>query len=187
MAWTKRGSIKGPQGIQGSKGADGQLTDDQKITLFGSADSTRPYHGSLIWSGPWFDPPGNSFLRLRTTNNGRIIVNRNVGSVPVAFVDGDNPRLVAPVTGLYIASVVQCWGTDTGAKGAGLGTNLNTGLNGIVVWADTTTRFATVSRVVYLTAGTALYPWTFSSPAAGMSGVDRDMGSEYSLTFLQAV
>jgi hypothetical protein len=182
MGWNYKGNLKGPSG------SDSALTTDQLRTLFGFEQYKQPPHGSLVWSGPWFNPPGNAFLRLRKFNNGRLVKGtESTTSGKVVYDSDDNPCLVAPVDGLYLVSATQCWGTDVGAKGCGLGTSTTSGLDGMVVWADTSTRFASVSKVVFLRANTRLYPWTFSMPDAGMSPADRGIQSEYSITFLQAI
>lgn len=179
---------KGEPGPQGPQGPPGTFSSDQATALFGSSTLPRPPHGSLVWSGPWYNPTSNSFTRLRGYSDGRLIVGTQSNSgATVAYAGDNDPRLIAPVDGLYLVSATQCWGTDSGAKGCGLGTSLSSGTSGLVVWADTSTRFASAAKAVYLTAGTPLYPWTFSSSGAGMSPADRGVQSEYSLTFLQAI
>lgn len=199
MAWTSRGNIRGPAGPRGATGATGPtgpagpvgpagvFSADQATAVFGSSSMTRPPHGSLVWSGPWYNAPANTFTRLRSYSDGRLIVGSQSNSgADVAYAGDNDPRLIAPVDGIYLVSATQCWGTDSGSKGCGLGTSTTSGTTGLVVWSDTSTRFASASKVIFLSAGTMLYPWTFSSSAAGMSPADRGIASEYSLTFLQA-
>lgn len=175
----------GEQGPQGVAGKDGVWNTDQQIAVFGSTSFTRKPHGSLVWSGPWYNPTANVFTRLRNVSDGRLVIKDNVHGV--ASVANNNPSLTAPVNGLYELAVAQCWGTDVGAKGAGMGTSLTAGDQGMALWVDTTTRFGITSRVLYLTAGTTLYPWVWNSANTGMSPADRGIVSEYSMTYIGAL
>ena len=143
------------------------------------------YAGTLRWAGPWYNPVANQFTRLRANTNGRLIAVQNVGGV--ALTDGDNPRLVATVSGYYMLSVSQVWGNGGAVKGAGLTTSISSGTSGVMLWGDNNnTEILNTSVIRYLNAGTTLYPWTFNSQNTGMSGGTRDMPSEYSLVLLQA-
>lgn len=147
---------------------------------------TPNVHGSLRWSGPWYNPIGNTFTRLRANTDGRLVTYRDTGGCTAT--DGDNPRLIAPVSGWYQLSATQVWGNGPAVKGAGLGTSLTDGMAGMYLWDDFNGKqFGTVSRSVYMDAGTALYPWTFNGPNAGLSPGDRGMLSEYSILLLQQV
>lgn len=175
----------GPQGEKGDKGDTGTLSSADRIALFGSSSYTSKPHGTLGWTGPQYSPP-EGFTRLRRDTDGRLTVRRN--NYGVAVVSSNDPYLYAPVTGLYIASFVQAWNSDNGARAAGLTTDMNSAINGVVVWMDIGLgRFATASKVVYLTAGTRLYPWTFSVANSNMTGNDRGQESQFSLTFIGAI
>ena len=145
---------------------------------------TPNVHGSLRWSGPWYNPYGNTFTRLKATSDGRLVTYKDTGGCTAT--DGDNPRLIAPVSGWYQLSATQVWGNGPAVKGAGLGTSLTDGMAGMYVWDDFNGKqFGTVSRSVYMDAGTAVYPWTFNGPNSGLSPGDRGMQSEYSIVLLQ--
>nr|DAQ55658.1 MAG TPA: nucleoid-associated protein [Caudoviricetes sp.] len=145
---------------------------------------TPNVHGSLRWSGPWYNPAANTFIRLRTVSDGRLVTFRDTGGCTAT--DGNNPRLIAPVSGWYQLSATQTWGNGPAVKGAGLGTSQTNGMSGMYLWDDFNGKqFGTVSRSVFLDAGTVLYPWVFNGPDAGMSGGDRGMQSEYSILLLQ--
>ena len=147
---------------------------------------TPNVHGSLRWSGPWYNPTPNTFIRLRTVSDGRLVTFRDTGGCTAT--DGNNPRLIAPVSGWYQLSATQTWGNGAAVKGAGLGTSQTDGMAGMYLWDDFNGKqFGTVSRAVFLDAGTVLYPWTFNGPDSGMSGGDRGMWSEYSILLLQQV
>lgn len=147
---------------------------------------TPNVHGSLRWSGPWYNPKANAFIRLRTVSDGRLVTFRDTGGCTAT--DGNNPRLIAPVNGWYQLSATQTWGNGAAVKGAGLGTSQTDGMAGMYLWDDFNGKqFGTVSRAVFLDAGTVLYPWTFNGPDSGMSGGDRGMWSEYSILLLQQV
>lgn len=212
MAWKPTGSIRGPQGatgaqgpqgikgdtgatgaqgpqglqgIQGAKGATGAQGIQGIQGPPGPAGQGVPrIFGSLRWSGPQYNPISNTFTRLRTYSDGRLHVWRDSGGV--AFVDGNNPRLVAPVDGIYLLSVTQTWANFSAAKGAGLGKDINSGNTSMELWNDfngISHGICTASRLLW--AGDTLYPWTFNASSTGMSGQDRGMSSEYSLTLLQ--
>ena len=182
----------GPAGPAGPQGATGATGPRGATGATGPAGPTGPqgpaaprYVGILRWSGPWYNPPGGQFTRLRNLTNGRLIVYKDIGGV--ASVSNDNPRLTAPVAGTYLLSVSQAWGNGAASKGAGLGTSLSEGGRGVYLWADNNeTSFINTSVIRWLPAGTALYPWTWNSDNSGMSPGDRGMNSEYSLTLLAA-
>lgn len=200
MAWTNAGNIRGPQGLQGlpgqqgiqgpegpqgPPGANGVLTATDRLEMYGGTTFTRKTHAALIWSGAWYNPPGNAFTRLRSTSNGNLVVARQTNNA--ASVTSNNPRLIAPTDGVYQLSARQTFGADNGAKGCGLGTSTTAGDVGILIWNDITFgRFCTVTAPVYLTAGTVLYPWIWAAPNSGMSGMERGVGAEYSITWLAA-
>ena len=147
---------------------------------------TPNVHGSLRWSGPWYNPKANAFIRLRTVSDGRLVTFRDTGGCTAT--DGNDPRLIAPVSGWYQLSATQTWGNGAAVKGAGLGTSQTDGMAGMYLWDDFNGKqFGTVSRAVFLDAGTVLYPWVFNGPSSGMSGGDRGMWSEYSILLLQQV
>lgn len=147
---------------------------------------TPNVHGALRWSGPWYNPAANTFIRLRTVSDGRLVTYRDTGGCTAT--DGNNPRLIAPVSGWYQLSATQTWGNGAAVKGAGLGTSQTDGMAGMYLWDDFNGKqFGTVSRSVFLDAGTVLYPWVFNGPSSGMSGGDRGVQSEYSILLLQQV
>lgn len=175
----------GPTGPEGPKGDTGTLSSDDRVALFGSSSYTSKPHGTLGWTGPQYSPR-EGFTRLRRYSDGKLTVRKN--NYGVAVASSNDPYLYATVTGLYIASFVQAWNSDNGARGAGLTTDMNSAVNGVVVWVDIGLgRFACNSKVVYLTAGTRLYPWTFSVSNSNMTGNDRGQESQFSLTFLGAI
>lgn len=176
---------QGPQGGTGPAGARGPAGPQGARGPTGPAGPTPPvYAGTLRWNGSWYNPPANRFTRLRARSNGNLIATRNIGGV--ALVDGDNPRLVATVSGYYVLSVSQVWGNGGAVKGAGLTTSITDGAKGVQLWGDNNhTEILNTSVIRYLNAGTVLYPWTFNSVNTGMSPGTRDMSSEYSLVLLQ--
>ncbi|MEJ4106258.1 hypothetical protein [Corynebacterium accolens] len=176
---------QGPQGGTGPAGARGPAGPQGARGPTGPAGPTPPvYAGTLRWNGGWYNPPAHRFTRLRARSNGNLIATRNIGGV--ALVDGDNPRLVATVSGYYVLSVSQVWGNGGAVKGAGLTTSISDGAKGVQLWADNNhTEILNASVIRYLNAGTVLYPWTFNSVNTGMSPGTRDMSSEYSLVLLQ--
>ena len=166
----------GPQGIRGPAGPQGNP---------GPTGPKPPeYYGVLRWSGDWYNPPKNSFTRLRTNSNGRLYVAADKGGV--ASVTGDRPRLTAPVAGLYLLSAKQTWGNDHAATGVGLGGSTTRGDQDIAIWVDVqNTHFGTVSALVYLNQGQTLYPWTYAAnDLVGMSPIDRGVNSEYSMALI---
>lgn len=160
---------RGPQGLQGPPG-----------------ESAAKIYGTLNWSGPTYSPPRSAFTRLMYNNDGRLRVARDSGGVAVATSIGNTAYLEAPVSGLYVVSATQIWGTGGAVKGMGMGTSTTDGAAGVVIWQDVIdTQFGSVSRLVYLTAGTRLYPWTWSgSSGTQMKASDRGMNSEYSIALI---
>lgn len=142
------------------------------------------YTGALRWAGPQYNPPTNSFTRLRTSHDGRLAVAHNVGGV--AASDNNNPRLMAPVDGYYLLSATQLWNNGNAIKGMGLGSSASDGAALMLLWSDVAnTQFGHVTTMKYLRAGTVLYPWTWSgSSGTGMAPDLRGIQSEYSLTLL---
>ena len=185
-AWENVGQIQGPEGPrgpQGSKGDTGPKGDPGPIGPEGPA--AAQYYGILRWSGPTFDPAEWTFTRLHANGVGRLYVYTDKGGV--AKVDGDNPRLIAPVDGLYLLSAKQTWGNGDAIKGMGLGGSPLDGTKDIALWADVhKSNFGSASALVWLSAGQTLYPWTFNSERTQMSGSDRGMTSEYSMTLIAA-
>ena len=182
---------QGPRGIQGPEGPQGPaasatMSDDQKRVVFGSPNYTAPPYGSLIWSGPTYNPLGVAFTKLQYNNDGRLRVNRNTNNVAFASKATNGVYLQAPVTGLYLVSAVQCWLTDSSARGAGLTTSPTSAIDGVVLWQDIGLgRFVTASTTVYLTIGTRLYPWTWNGVNnAQMTGAERGRQSEYSMQYV---
>ena len=161
------------------------MTNEEKRLLFGSADYTEPPTGSLVWSGPTYNPSGMSFTRLRVTGDGRLRVNASVNGAAVADND-TNCYLVAPVSGRYRLEATQAWLTDSSARGAGLTTSITSAINGLRLWQDIGLgRFVQVSTTTFLEAGTRLYPWVWNGVNnAQMTGSERGMASEYSILFV---
>ena len=173
----------GPRGPQGPKGDTGPKGDPGPIGPEGPA--AAQYYGILRWSGPTFDPAEWTFTRLHANGVGRLYVYADKGGV--AKVDGDNPRLIAPVDGLYLLSAKQTWGNGDAVKGMGLGGSPLDGAKDVALWADVhKSNFGTASALVWLQEGQTLYPWTFNSERTQMSGSDRGMTSEYSMTLIAA-
>lgn len=173
----------GATGPQGPAGPAGTLSAADLTAIYGSSTRTKRPYGALRWSGPWYNPTANAFTRLRASGDGRLFVYADTGGC--AATDGDLPRLIAPVSGVYQLSAVQTWGNDQGARGIGLTTSPTAGDSGVMLWGDFSFGLiSTVSRSVYLSAGTVLYPWIWAPVNAGMSGDNRGIYSEYSLTFL---
>ena len=180
----------GPQGEQGPQGPTGPAGERGPAGPAGPQGPQGPaaatYYGALRWSGSWYNPPKNSFTRLRSTHDGRLYVSADKGGV--AFADGNDPRLVAPVSGMYMLSVTQTWGNPNSVKGAGLAASSLDGGKGVKLWRDCNdSGFCQVSTLAYLNAGETLYPWVWSGPAdVGMSPQDRDLKSEYSMALIAA-
>lgn len=168
---------RGPAGAQGPKGDRGPQGP--------AGESVPKYYGALRWGGQWFNPPTNSFTRLKTNSDGRLVVYQDSGGC--ATVANNAPALIAPINGWYQLSATQTWGNGSSIRGMGLGTDLYDGAKGMYLWADVNFGgFGTVSAARYVPAGTKLYPWTWSGDQlTGMSGVDRDIYSEYSIVLLQ--
>lgn len=199
MAWAQQGSLRGPQGPAGNDGPQGEqgpegpagsdaaagLTDVERTTLFGSANYVRPPYGSLVWSGPTYSPGREVFTRLQFYNDGRLRANRSVHGAAVAY-NNDNCYLCAPVSGLYLLSVVQCWQSDTSARGAGLTTSISSALEGLQLWQDIGLgRFVMTSSTVYLDGGTKLYPWVWNGDTGSrMTPNERGRTSEYSIQYV---
>ena len=185
-AWENVGQIQGPEGPrgpQGPKGDTGPKGDPGPIGPEGPA--AAQYYGVLRWSGPTFDPAEWTFSRLHANGVGRLYVYVDKGGV--AKVDGDNPRLIAPVDGLYLLSAKQTWGNGDAVKGMGLGGSPLDGAKDVALWADVhKSNFGSASALVWLSAGQTLYPWTFNSERTQMSGSERGMTSEYSMTLIAA-
>lgn len=161
----------------------GGLSDTERAVLYGSASYTVPPYGSLRWTGPTYNPAANSFTRLRVTGDGRLEASVSRNGAAVATSDA-NCYLYAPVSGLYWVSATQAWLTDTIARGAGLGTSSSSGTTGIVLWQDIGLgRFVNTSKLVYLAAGTRLYPWTWSAASSQMTGSDRGLSSQYQILY----
>lgn len=197
FAWTGPQGPQGLQGLRGEQGATGQqgpkgdrgdtgrLDSTQTAELFGSSSYTKKPAGILRWSGPWYNPP-TGFMRLKYSSDGRLRVHTAENGGAVASSD-TACYLYAPVTGTYLLSACQCWGTDTGARGTGLTTNINDATAGVALWVDIGIgRMATGTKVCHLTAGTRLYPWTFSdNGSSGMAPDARGQLSEFSITLLR--
>lgn len=175
MAWNHQGTLQGAGG----------LTADERRVLFGATSYTSPPFGSLVWSGPTYNPPGLSFTRLQYDNDGRLRVGRSTVGGAVA-ISNNSCYLYAPCDGLYLVSAIQCWTTDTSARGAGLTTSQTSAISGVVLWQDIGLgRFVTTSTTVYLRSGTKLYPWVWNGVRdAGMTGSERGRSSEYSIQYL---
>lgn len=178
---------QGPQGVEGPAGPEGSMSPAQLAQIFGSSSNTAQPMGELVWSGRSYSPPNNTFLRLKTSSDGRLTVSRNVGNV--ARTDGNMPRLVAPVSGIYLLIAQQCWAGDGGARACGLGSSSTTGESSMYAWMDIGLgRMATAISVEYLNAGTTLYPWVFTGPSTTgqMSGSARGINSRYGMFFMNA-
>ena len=179
--------IQGATGLRGPQGPKGNTGEQGPQGIQGPAgESTKKIYGTLNWSGPTYSPVRSKFTRLQYNNDGRLSVARESGGVAFASSLSNNAYLEAPVNGLYLVSATQIWETGGAVKGMGMGTSLTDGAAGVVIWQDVIdTQFGSVSRLVYLTAGTRLYPWTWSGTAAtNMTGSDRGMNSEYSIALV---
>ena len=179
--------IQGQTGLRGPQGPKGDTGDQGPQGIQGPpGESTPKIYGTLHWSGPTYSPPRSAFTRLMYNNDGRLRVARDSGGVAFASSLSNNAYLEAPVSGLYVVSATQIWGTGSAVKGMGMGTSMTDGAAGVVIWQDViNTQFGSVSRLVYLSAGTRLYPWTWSGTSAtNMTGSDRGMNSEYSMALV---
>ena len=170
---------RGPQGVQGPEGT---MSSNQLVGAFGASGNSRKPYGALRWSGGWYNPP-SGYTRLRTNSDGNLVAFRGSGNV--ARTDSNNPRLVAPVDGIYTLSATQTWGNRDVLKGCGLASSSTSGEDGVHLWAWAEGAMRqwclTVSKTQFLFAGTTLYPWTWSAASAGMSGGDRGLVSEYGM------
>lgn len=205
MAWEGLGSLRGPQGADGARGPEGPrgpagpdgpqgppgstapqgMTSTERARVFGSSAYTEPPYGSLVWSGPTYSPGNQVFTRLQYNNDGRLRVNRSTNGAAVAY-DNTNCYLYAPVNGLYLLSAVQCWASDTQARGAGLTTSISSAVAGLQLWQDIGLgRFVMTSSTVYLTGGTRLYPWVWNgATGTNMAANERGRTSEYSIQYV---
>lgn len=158
MAWKQVGAIKG--------------------------QSAPQYYGVLRWSGPKFHPPANTFTRLSSVKNAKLVAHKNKGDVAVA--GGDFPYLWIPVAGIWLLSAMQTWGNAMAATGCGLGRQAGSGDEMMELWANSQgVNHITVSRATFIEEGVALYPWTWSSPNADMRPNYNGLESEYSAVLLQ--
>lgn len=179
--------IQGATGLRGPQGPKGNTGEQGPQGIQGPAgESTKKIYGTLNWSGPTYSPPRSAFTRLMYNNDGRLRVARDSGGVAHAASLNNTAYLEAPVSGLYVVSATQIWGNGSAVKGMGMGTSTTDGAAGVVIWQDVIdTQFGSVSRLVYLSAGTRLYPWTWSGTSAtNMTGSDRGMNSEYSMALI---
>ena len=173
---------RGPQGSQGPQGAQGPRGYTGSTGPQGPAHAQ--YYGVLRWSGSWYNPPKWKFTRLRANHDGLLYVAADKGGV--ASVSGNDPRLTAPVAGLYVLSATQMWGNATAQKGMGLAGSSTDGGRNVRLWADNNeSMFGTVTALRWLNQGETLYPWTWcGGDLPGMSPGDRDMSSEYSMALI---
>jgi len=185
MAWTAQRSLIGPPGPEGPQGPQGLqgLQGPQ-----GPAGASAPkVFGALGWTGNAFDPTGISFTRLRANSGACLVVVQNQGGA--ASTTLDNPRLIAPVKGLYLVSAMQIWLNGGAEKGMGLATSSTDGAAGVVLWQDVSnSRYGTASRLTFLNAGDVLYPWVWTGPTPPqLAATDRGMWSEYSIALVHAM
>lgn len=161
----------------------GGLPPEDREALLGVSSGYQRMHGSLLWSGPTYNPTAGSFTRLRGNSDGRLYVSENVGGVAYG---GNDPNLYIPRSGLWLLSVTQAWLSDTGARGAGLGQSKSYGDRSMVIWSDIGLgRFVMATRLVWLPAGTRLYPWVWATETGSrMAPEDREISSEYSATYI---
>ena len=165
----------GAQGATGPVGAPGPQ---------GPPGTAAPkYYGFLRWSGPWYNPIGDRFTRLKRDSDGRLFAFKDSGNV--ANTSTNDAHLYIPVSGIWQLSATQTWGNGPANKGVGLGRSLNDGAAGMELWRDFNGYgHGIASRATYLEAGARLYPWTWNGPNSGMSPADRGLYSEYSAVLL---
>lgn len=161
----------------------GGLPPEDREALLGMSSGYQRMHGSLVWGGPMYSPPSGKFTRLRGNSDGRLYVSENVGGVAYG---GNDPYLYIPRGGLWLLGVTQAWGSDTGARGAGLGQSKYYGDQSMVVWSDIGLgRFIMATRLEWLPTGTTLYPWVWATETnSRMSPSERDIWSTYSATYI---
>lgn len=165
----------GPRGLTGPRGPQGPAGPE--------GPESPKYYGILRWSGDWYNPPRDTFTRLRANSDGRLYVYFDRGQV--ARQNGNDPCLVAPVDGLYLLSAKQTWGNGDAIKGMGLGGSTTDGGKDVALWTDVVkSSFGSATALVWLSQGSTLYPWTFNSSNTGMSGGDRGVTSEYSMALI---
>ena len=166
----------GPQGARGPQGPQGE-----------AGPAPTVYYGCLRWSGPWYNPAQVKFSRLLANSGAKMYVAADRGGV--AKVDGDAPRLIAPVAGMYLLSATQTWGNAQSQKGMGLAGSRVDGGQNVRLWADVNdSGFGQVTALRYLQAGETLYPWVWAGQAlVGMSGGDRGIPSEYSMALIASI
>lgn len=157
----------------------------ERAQLYGSSAYTAPPYGSLIWSGPTYSPAAKTFTRLQYSNDGRMRVNRSINAAAIAWSNTEC-YLIAPVDGMYLLSVVQCWQSDTSPRGAGLTTSISSAIDGLKLWQDIGLgRFVMTSTTTFLTAGTKLYPWVWNgATGSNMTASERGCQSEYSIQYV---
>ena len=157
------------QGSQGPAGPPGE--------------AAPKYYGFLRWSGPWYNPYGDRFTRLKRDSDGRLFAFKDSGNV--ANTSTNDAHLYIPVSGIWQLSATQTWGNGPANKGVGLGRSLTDGAAGMELWRDFNGYgHGIASRATYLEAGARLYPWTWNGPNSGMSPADRGLYSEYSAVLL---
>lgn len=178
-------AARGAQGGQGATGAKGATGAQGPQGPQGPEGAAAPkYYGVLRWSGPWYNPPANTFTRLKTYSDGRLKLHQDRGGV--AYATGEDSFLYIPVDGMWQISATQTWGNTAVTKGCGLGQSKTSGVEKMELWGDFNGyNHGSVSRATFLTKGTYLYPWTWNGLNSGMSPVDRGLVSEYSAVLLQ--
>lgn len=174
----------GPAGPKGDPGATGPRGPQGPA---GVAPTTP--HGSLVWSGGWYDAPAPGFSRLMYYSGARLRVEHNIGGTLAVATSDTSCYLTAPTNGIYHLTYTQCWGNNTGERGCGLGTSTRAGDVNMLCWSDIDLgRFATAYTTVYLAAGTRVYPWTWNVAAArALSPLDRGIASRCSITQVVAL
>lgn len=181
---------QGPRGIQGPQGPKGYTgaTGPQGPQGPAGVAPTTP-HGSLVWSGGWYDAPATAFSRLMYYSGARLRVEHNIGGTLAVATSDTNCYLTAPTNGIYRLTYTQAWGNNSGERGCGLGTSTTAGDANMLCWADIGLgRFATAYTEVYLAAGTRVYPWTWNtSTARALSPLDRGIASRCSITQVVAL
>ena len=165
--------------------ASSGMSAAERAQLYGSSAYTAPPYGSLIWSGPTYSPAAKTFTRLQYSNDGRMRVNRSINAAAIAWSNTEC-YLIAPVDGMYLLSVVQCWQSDTSPRGAGLTTSISSAIDGLKLWQDIGLgRFVMTSTTTFLTAGTRLYPWVWNgATGSNMTASERGCQSEYSIQYV---
>lgn len=172
----------------GQLGGSGGLTDEERKYFFGSVNYSSAPVASMVWTGPEWSPPPNTYQRLMVNSQGRLTAGIDTHNCVTINSRLNEAYLTTPVNGFYQLSVIQTFAESTTFhRGAGLSASPSSD-SPRFVWGDTNIgRFAQATSEVYLTAGTRLYPWVWiGGNRSRMCSEDSGLVSSYSFRFLRS-